>query len=197
MILDAMQQDFFHPSSGFPEGFRYEPSFLSPEEERGLLDTIRALPLKEARYRQYTARRRTVCYGSEYDFSTGRLKPAAPLPAFLLPLRDQAARWLEVAPEALVHGLISEYRPGTALGWHRDVPDFGRIFGISLGGECRMRLRPWRAGERQRDDVIALELAPRSAYQMSGPARWAWQHSIAPTPELRYSITFRTRRGED
>jgi len=24
-------------------------------------------------------------------------------------------------------------------------------------------------------------------------ARWKWQHSIAPTPQLRYSITFRTR----
>lgn len=196
MILNTAQRDFFHLSPGFPEGFRYEPSFLSTEEERGLLEAIGALPLKEAHYRQYTARRRTVSYVSEYDFGTGSLRPAPLLPAFLLPLRDKAARWLEIPPEALVHGLISEYRSGTALGWHRDVPDFGRIFGVSLGGTCRMRLRPWRAGERQqREDVIALELAPRSAYQMSGVARWAWQHSIAPTRKLRYSITFRTRRG--
>jgi hypothetical protein len=26
-------------------------------------------------------------------------------------------------------------------------------------------------------------------------ARWGWQHSIAPTRALRYSITFRTRRA--
>jgi hypothetical protein len=26
-------------------------------------------------------------------------------------------------------------------------------------------------------------------------ARWGWQHSIAATPALRYSITFRTRRA--
>jgi hypothetical protein len=25
--------------------------------------------------------------------------------------------------------------------------------------------------------------------------RWKWQHSIAPTRELRYSITFRTRKA--
>ena len=49
-------------------------------------------------------------------------------------------------------------------------------------------------------DVIAtLPLAeaqykPRSAYLLTGTARWGWQHSIAPTPALRYSITFRTRR---
>jgi hypothetical protein len=24
-------------------------------------------------------------------------------------------------------------------------------------------------------------------------ARWGWQHSVAPTPALRYSITLRTR----
>jgi hypothetical protein len=29
---------------------------------------------------------------------------------------------------------------------------------------------------------------------MEGPARWAWQHSIAATKALRHSITFRTLR---
>jgi alkylated DNA repair dioxygenase AlkB len=196
MAITARQQDFFQTSADLPEGFRYEPSFLSPVEEAELLERIRRLPLKAAQYKQFTAKRRTVSYGSEYDFNAGSLNVAPELPAFLLPLRDKAAHWLEVSPELLIHGLISEYCPGTPLGWHRDVPNFGRIFGVSLGGTCRMRLRPWRPGERQRrQDVIALEVAPRSAYEMTGPARWGWQHSIAPTRELRYSITFRTRRG--
>jgi len=42
-------------------------------------------------------------------------------------------------------------------------------------------------------DVLSLELAPRSAYVLRAEARWGWQHSVAPTPALRYSITFRTR----
>jgi alkylated DNA repair dioxygenase AlkB len=198
MARNALQQDFFQPSVELPEGFRHEPLFLSREEEEHLLAEIRGLPLQEARYRQYTARRRTVSYGFEYDFNAGSLNSAPGFPPFLLPLRDKAANWLEVPPEALIHGLISEYRPGTPLGWHRDVPDFGRIFGVSLAGACRMRLRPWRpGGPQRRHDVIVLDLAPRSAYQMSGTARWGWQHSIAPTRELRYSITFRTRRGPD
>jgi alkylated DNA repair dioxygenase AlkB len=42
--------------------------------------------------------------------------------------------------------------------------------------------------------VLTLELAPRSIYRLAGEARWGWQHAIAATPALRYSITFRTPR---
>jgi len=52
-----------------------------------------------------------------------------------------------------------------------------------------MRLRRYPPGK---DKPIVLELAPRSAYQMQGVARWRWQHCIPATRELRYSITFRT-----
>jgi alkylated DNA repair dioxygenase AlkB len=91
---------------------------------------------------------------------------------------------------------VSEYRPGTPLGWHRDVPDFEVIAGVSLGGIARMRLRPYRPGEKQRrEDVVSLDLEPRSAYIIRDNARWGWQHSVSPTKELRYSITFRTARA--
>jgi hypothetical protein len=42
-------------------------------------------------------------------------------------------------------------------------------------------------------DVLSLELAPRSAYVLRAEARWGWQHSVVPTPALRYSIAFRIR----
>jgi alkylated DNA repair dioxygenase AlkB len=32
---------------------------------------------------------------------------------------------------------------------------------------------------------------------LAGEARWKWQHSIPPTKEERYSITFRTLRQQD
>jgi alkylated DNA repair dioxygenase AlkB len=198
MAEDARQSGLFDDSpTGLPDGFTYQPGFIAPDEESALLQILSTLPLEEARYKEYTARRRTVHYGSEYDFSRNALETAPPLPDFLGPLRDKAARWAAVAPAALVHALVAEYRPGTPLGWHRDVPNFELIIGISLGAACRMRLRPYRPGERQRrQDVMALTLEPRSAYSMAGPARWAWQHSIPPTRALRYSITFRTARGE-
>jgi alkylated DNA repair dioxygenase AlkB len=189
------QQELFDSAPDLPDGFVYQPAFISLEEEASLLAVIQDLPLEEAKYKAYTAKRRTVSYGSEYDFSTNALDAAPAIPSFLFPLREKVARWADMPPEKFVQGLVSEYRPGTPLGWHRDVPNFEVIVGVSLGSSCRMRLRPYRPGQKnRREDVIALELEPRSAYRMRGTARWEWQHSIAATKSLRYSITFRTRR---
>ena len=132
-------------------------------------------------------------YGGKYDFSAGRLEAAPESPTFLIPLREKVAKWTGIAAEDFAQALVTEYSPGTPLGWHRDVPDYEVIVGVSLGGRARMRLRPYRPREKQdRKDVIVLELEPRSAYVMRGPARWGWQHCISETKELRYSITFRT-----
>jgi alkylated DNA repair dioxygenase AlkB len=89
----------------------------------------------------------------------------------------------------LAHILVTQYAPGTPIGWHRDAPQFERIAGVSLAGACRMRFKPF---EGTPADILNLALEPRSAYALTGPARWRWQHSIAPTPGLRYSITLRT-----
>jgi alkylated DNA repair dioxygenase AlkB len=119
--------------------------------------------------------------------------PAPPLPAALVPLRARAAAWIGEAPEALANALVAEYRPGVPLGWHRDVPDFETVVGISLAGTARLRFRRYPPLQPKKADVLSLELAPRSAYVLRAEARWGWQHSVAPTPALRYSITFRTR----
>ncbi len=119
------------------------------------------------------------------------LREAQPVPAVLYPIRTRMAQLMDVPDEAVNHVLIAEYQPGTPLGWHRDVPDFGVVGGLSLHGFARMRFRPYphRKGDRT---ALKLDLEPRSAYAMRGPARWNWQHAISPTGELRYSITFRT-----
>jgi alkylated DNA repair dioxygenase AlkB len=191
-----MQAELFTAPLPLPEGFVYEAEFLAPADERALLDSIRTLPFEEARYKEYTAKRRTVSYGSQYDFGANRMRRAPPLPEFLFALRQKIAAWVGLPPERFVHALVSEYRPGVPLGWHRDVPEFDLIVGVSLGGRCRMRLRPYRpGGEKRRQDVLVLELEPRSAYVIRDHARWSWQHSIAPTKQLRYSITLRTARA--
>lgn len=69
-----------------------------------------------------------------------------------------------------------------------------RIVGISLAGTARIRFRPYPWKPQRRKEVFALELEPRSAYVLRDEARWGWQHSVPPTKELRYSITFRTAR---
>lgn len=196
MARATRQADLFDSGPALPEGFVYRPDFLTPEEESALIDRIRELPLAQAQYKEYKARRRTVSYGGQYDFSAGELEPTTEIPEFLFPLRAKVAAWVGEPAESFVHGLVTEYSAGTPLGWHRDVPDFEVIAGVSLGGHARMRLRPYKPGQKhKREETIALDLEPRSAYVMRGPARWAWQHCISETKELRYSITFRTARA--
>ena len=137
------------------KGFQYQAELIAPSEENDLLDAIGKLALKEAPYRQFTAKRRIVMF--------------EPAPDFLAPLRDKVAAWAGIPSVLIVHALVTEYRPGTQLGWHRDSPEYGELAGVSLGGHCRMRLRPYppKKGDR-----------------------------IAPTPMLRYSVTFRTLREQ-
>ena len=139
MSAPISQEELFESEFRGPPGFIYRPAFITCEEESALLDIIRELPLQEAKFQQYTARRRTVRYGTEYD-PRAKAPDAAPgIPEFLFPLRDRIAWWIELPAESFVHGLVTEYRPGTPLGWHRDAPDYEAIAGVSLGGACRMR----------------------------------------------------------
>jgi len=183
------------PQAGpaLPAGWDLRLDFIDGNEEAALLALIATLPLEEARYKGYTARRRVAHFGTAYDYDRNRLLPGPPLPAGLEPLRARAAAWIGEAPDALANALVAEYRPGVPLGWHRDVPDYETVVGISLAGTARMRFRRYPPVQPKKADVLSLELAPRSAYVLRAEARWGWQHSVAPTPALRYSITFRTR----
>lgn len=116
--------------------------------------------------------------------------PRREFPPLLLDLRTRIAELLGIAPEAFVHGLVTQYRPGTPIGWHRDAPHFAIVAGISLASACRMRFRPQASKDTK--DAVAIELQPRSLYIMRDEIRWNWQHHIPPAPALRYSITMRT-----
>ena len=181
--------------TAFPPGMRFETDWLGADEEAALIEAIGALELREARYKQYTARRRVASFGGKFDYDNNRLLPAPPIPPAFEPLRQRVARWLGVAPELFSQMLVAEYAPGTPLGWHRDVPDFESIVGVSLRGEGEMRFRPYPPESARAADMRSLVLPPRSAYVLEGPARWQWQHSIVPTQVLRYSISLRTARG--
>jgi alkylated DNA repair dioxygenase AlkB len=52
----------------------------------------------------------------------------------------------------------------------------------------------FRKGEGADQESLAVELPPRSIYLLTGDARSAWQHTIPPVKEVRWSITFRTLR---
>lgn len=176
-----------------PEGFRYRTDFLEVDEERQLIERFQDLPFKPFEFHGYLARRRIVSFGWSYDYGERTLKRAPEMPEFLLGIRERAAAFADLAPADLVHAVVTEYSPGTPIGWHRDRPVFGDVTGISLHSECLFRFRRKFQGGWER---FSLTADPRSIYLMRGPARTEWEHSIPEVPELRYSITFRTLRAD-
>jgi alkylated DNA repair dioxygenase AlkB len=177
-----------------PSGLTYFPEFLSAQEQAHLIDAIEAMPLAPAQYRQFTAKRRVLHFGGQYDFSSRELLAAERIPDVLLPFRERIASLAAVPPDAFSHAMVAEYRCGTQLGWHRDVPDFDIVAGISLASAARMQFRPYPSTERLRKNYLNLLLEPGSLYVLRESARWGWQHRVPPVQRLRYSITFRTRR---
>jgi alkylated DNA repair dioxygenase AlkB len=180
-------------ASELPSGFVFEPNFLAPQEETHLLEFIRTLALRTFEMKGVTAKRRIASYGWHYSFQSFRLTEAEPIPHIFEPVRERAAALSGILPQAYSEALITEYQPGAGIGWHRDAPPFGIVAGISMAGSCRMRFQKGKGEERQ---VAAIELPPRSIYLLTGEARTKWEHTIPPTKELRYSLTFRTLKRE-
>lgn len=170
-------------------GLDYRPEFISADEERELIARVSAEELSPFRFHRWTGRRLTRTFGWRYDFDDSSFEPAEPMPRWLDLLRTRAAAFGGVPPDAFVHALLVRYDPGAGIGWHRDRPLFDRVVGVSLGTPATLRFRKRRHGGFNR---VQLEVEPRSAYLLTGPARHEWEHSIAPGDTLRFSITFRT-----
>ncbi len=178
---------FDRPAPG-PEGLRYVDDFLTAEAEQQLVRHVAALPLQPFQFGAFEGKRRVAAFGYRYEYQVQQLKEAGPIPSWL---REIATKVEAFGGEgtAIAEVLCTEYDRGVGIGWHRDKPHFGRVFGLSLGSACRLRFRR-KAGDRW--ERFALEATPRSLYEMDGPSRWQWEHSIPPVDAPRYSITFRT-----
>jgi len=182
----------FNSGPVLPEGFRYEPAFLAPDEERDIVRHVEALPFQAFDFHGFLGKRRVVSFGWKYDFNERQLHKADDVPAFLLPLRKRAAAWAGLDPAAFQHALVTEYSPGSGIGWHRDKAVFEEVVGVSLLAPCDFRFRRRRGDRWERATIVA---EPRSAYLLAGPSRTEWEHSIPAVDRLRYSITFRNFRG--
>ncbi len=170
-----------------PQGFRYRGDLITPAEEAELIERIQDLPLSEYEFQGYLGRRRTISFGTQYAGE----ETAEPIPWFLVSLRGKAAAFAGLAPEDLQYALVTEYTPGSPIGWHRDRPMFEDVVGVSLISVCVFRFRRSVRDGWERHSVI---LNPRSVYLLRGPAREDWQHSIPEVKILRYSLTFRSLR---
>lgn len=188
MTSQQKHPDLFGSDASLPAGFRYGANFLDASEEQALLNQIVALPFKEFQFHGFLGKRRVVSFGWRYDFNGGVLSKTDDMPAFLMVVRKKAASFAGVPPSNLQQVLVTEYRPGAAIGWHKDRSVFGDVVGISLLAPCTFRFR------RRREagwDRVNTKVEPRSIYLLRGPSRSEWEHSIPAVDALRYSLTFR------
>jgi alkylated DNA repair dioxygenase AlkB len=188
-----VQLDFFDANNSTPVGLRYQPALISSADESALVERVRELPFREFEFHGYLGKRRVVSFGWKYDFSSQRLQEAEAIPDYLLSLRSLAALFANLEPEAFEQVLVIEYVEGAGIGWHRDKAVFGQVVGVSLLSPCTLRFRRKVDGGWQRTNLRA---EPRSAYHLSGPARFEWEHSISRVDMLRYAITFRSMRDQ-
>ena len=186
-----MPQPSLFADPTLPEGFRYQPEFLTPVEEQALITRFAELPFKPFEFQQYLGKRRVVYFGYRYDYQRGVMDEAQDLPDWLIPIQGRAAAFAGLPPERLVQAMVTEYDIGAPIGWHRDRPQFEDIIGISLEAPAHFRFRQ-KVGDKWRRAALTVE--PRSIYLLRGAAREAWQHSIPPLTQRRYSVTFRTLR---
>jgi DNA oxidative demethylase len=170
-------------------GLRYEQEVIGKDDEQLLIERLSKLGLTPFRFHGWIGNRKTESFGWRYDFDDASFAPADPIPNWLESLRTTAAEFAGVAPADFVHVLLARYDPGAGIGWHRDRDLFDKVVGISLNTPAMLRFRQRIGSGFKR---ATLEVAPRSAYLLSGEARYEWEHSIVPGEALRFSITFRT-----
>ena len=81
-------------------------------------------------------------------------------------------------------------------GMERTVRHFGLAYDYDSGGVRPGEPLPAALDELRERIAALIEREPQDLVQVSGAARWSWQHSIPATKAFRYSVTFRTiRRG--
>jgi DNA oxidative demethylase len=170
-------------------GLRYEEDLISEAEEHALVERLGEADLSPFQLHGWLGNRKTRSFGWRYDFEDSSFSPAEPIPDWLQPIRERAAGFARLEPSDFVHVLLARYDPGAGIGWHRDRDVFENVVGISLATPATLRFRRRRPGGFDR---AKIDVAPRSAYLLSGEARWDWEHSILPGEQLRFSVTFRT-----
>lgn len=177
-----------------PPGAQLFASFVTAEREAELIGRIDAAPWRA------DLKRRTQHYGHRYDYGRrGLAEPLGRLPEWLGLLTEEIADWIGGTPDQVI---VNEYLPGRGIASHIDRLDafHGPVASLSLRSPCVMRFRS--AG----DEIVDVDLPPRSLLLLAGEARTSWSHGIAArrsdlvggvrrARQRRVSLTFRRVRA--
>ena len=173
-MVPAAQSDLF--AEPRLAGLAQAEDIVTQNEEQALIASIDAEKLSPFHFHGWFGKRLTASFGWNYDFDTARLAPTAPIPDWLFPVRERAARFACLRPGELVQALLIRYDPGAGIGWHRDRPVFEHVVGISLGGARddaipTTQVRRLRSGLRRVDAPFDLPSQRRSAAQVGAQHR--------------------------
>ena len=97
-------------------GLSMRPGIIDTVEEAGLIARIDATGLSPFRFQQWTGKRMTRSYGWSCNFETGRFAAAEPIPDWLASIKERAAAFAGMAPDALSQALLIRYDPGAGIG---------------------------------------------------------------------------------
>ena len=87
-----MQAQLFAADAGAgPPGLRFVPDFIEPAQARELLELIGSMELREAKYKDYTARRRVASFGGQFDYDANVLRDGPPVPTSFAPFIERVA----------------------------------------------------------------------------------------------------------
>jgi len=177
-----------------PSGFTYMDEFITMQEEDSLLNTVSKTDLHPMIFQGHAAKRKVASYGYDWSFEKRVLTKGKGIPREYEFLIQRMAQYLSIEKEEVAELLITEYRLGSVINWHRDAPPFDVIAGVSLLSDCVFKLRPHNKSKQKRSAIISLPVRRGSLYVMRGEVRIEWEHATAPVKRVRYSITLRTLR---
>src|SRR5438045_5198056 len=140
----------------FPEGFFYYPDFLTTDEEVTLYKEISTLELRNLEFHGFKASRRIASFGYDYSFENNSLSKGKAIPGAFNFIIEKVAKHLSIKPHEFTELLMTEYKEGSVINWHRDAPPFDLIAGISIFADCTFRLRPYDKAKQNRRIIISF-----------------------------------------
>ena len=165
--------------NGIP-GLIYIPEFLSQKEHNSIMEILygpqnHLWVHEEGRFGSQLSRRNQQ-FGWRYNYSIQDIdKSDFPLPDWTKPYyeRIMTLGLLQRAPEQMI---VNEYLPGQGITPHVDKTHcFGDVItGLNLESPIIIEFSPLS----NRKSSIEVYVAPRSAYLMTGEARFSYLHSI-------------------
>jgi alkylated DNA repair dioxygenase AlkB len=167
-------------------GLDYRDDFITADEHDRCSATSRSRP-RAVPLPGWTGNRKTQSFGWRYDFDDASFTPADPLPTGCSRCATRRGDGRRGADD-FVHVLLARYDPGAGSAGTATGRYSRKVVGVSLNTPRSCAF----AASAAASTASALDVAPRSAYLLSGEARHDWEHSIAPGEQLRFSITFRT-----